>query len=231
MSTNDPYSTPQGGQQPYGQQQPYGAQSQYGAPQYGAPQNYGQPPQGSYGQQPHYGGPQQFGAQLPPLAHWGQRVGAYLIDGLVLLPAYLLVIPGYVQLISSSTSKTQCFDTTNPDSCYAVHESGSISPALVLLMLLGFVAMIALQIWNRWIKGGRGQSIGKRVLGITLIDERTGRPIGTGMAFVRDLAHFLDGVACYIGYLWPLWDAKRQTFSDKVMNTVVIQGTLPGDKR
>lgn len=242
MSTNDPYSTPQGGQQPYGQQQPYGGQPQYGqqqpygqqpqygAPQYGAPQGYGQP-QAPYGQQPYYGGPQQFGGPLPPLAHWGQRVGAYLIDGLVLLPGYLLFIPGYVQLISSSKTTTRCFDSTNPDSCYSAHEAGSISPALVLLMLLGFAVMIGLLIWNRWIKGGRGQSIGKRVLGITLIDERTGRPIGTGMAFVRDLAHFLDSVLCDLGYLWPLWDAKRQTFSDKVMNTIVIKGTLPDEKR
>ncbi len=24
----------------------------------------------------------------------------------------------------------------------------------------------------------------------------------------------------YIGYLWPLWDAKRQTFADNVCGTV-----------
>jgi uncharacterized RDD family membrane protein YckC len=43
------------------------------------------------------------------------------------------------------------------------------------------------------------------------------------MAFVRDLAHFLDGIF-YIGYLWPLWDPKRQTFADKVCSTVVLEG-------
>ena len=42
------------------------------------------------------------------------------------------------------------------------------------------------------------------------------------MAFVRQLAHILDGIPCYIGYLWPLWDAKRQTFADKVIGTYVI---------
>jgi hypothetical protein len=25
-----------------------------------------------------------------------------------------------------------------------------------------------------------------------------------------------------MGYLWPLWDDKRQTFADQVMKTVVI---------
>jgi hypothetical protein len=40
---------------------------------------------------------------------------------------------------------------------------------------------------------------------------------------VRDLAHFVDNILCYIGWLWPLWDDKSQTLSDKIMGTVVIQ--------
>ena len=27
---------------------------------------------------------------------------------------------------------------------------------------------------------------------------------------------------CYIGYLFPLWDAKRQTLADKIMTTVCL---------
>jgi hypothetical protein len=26
----------------------------------------------------------------------------------------------------------------------------------------------------------------------------------------------------YLGYLWPLWDAKRQTFADEICSTVVL---------
>ena len=55
-----------------------------------------------------------------------------------------------------------------------------------------------------------------------LIGEQTGQPIGAGMSFVRQLAHIVDSLLCYLGYLWPLWDRKRQTFSDKIMSTVVI---------
>jgi hypothetical protein len=25
-----------------------------------------------------------------------------------------------------------------------------------------------------------------------------------------------------VGYLWPLWDEKRQTFADQIMKTTVI---------
>ena len=63
----------------------------------------------------------------------------------------------------------------------------------------------------------------KGIIGIKLIGESTGQPIGALMAFVRQLAHFLDSLLCYIGYLWPLWDDKRQTFADKILSTVVVR--------
>ncbi|QNN54314.1 RDD family protein [Nocardioides mesophilus] len=91
-------------------------------------------------------------------------------------------------------------------------------------MLLGYAVILGLVIWNLFIRQGRtGWSIGKQVLGIRLISEQTGQPIGAGMAFVRTLAHFLDSLACYLGWLWPLWDPKCQTFADKLLRTVVIQ--------
>ena len=54
--------------------------------------------------------------------------------------------------------------------------------------------------------------------------ELTDAPIGPMNAFVRDLVHILDGMA-YVGYLWPLWDDRRQTFADKIVRTVVINAS------
>ena len=88
--------------------------------------------------------------------------------------------------------------------------------------LCGLIGL-AFTIYNRWYLGGStGQSIGKKVLGLRLISEQTGQPIGPLMAFVRDICHVLDSLACFIGWLFPLWDAKRQTFADKILGTVVI---------
>lgn len=81
---------------------------------------------------------------------------------------------------------------------------------------------LAYVIYNRYILGGQGQSIGKKVLGIRLISEETGQPIGALNAFVRDICHFVDFIICYVGFLFPLWDAKRQTLADKIMKTVVV---------
>lgn len=41
-------------------------------------------------------------------------------------------------------------------------------------------------------------------------------------AFLRDLLHTVDGFF-YVGYLWPLWDAERQTFADKIVQTVAVR--------
>jgi uncharacterized RDD family membrane protein YckC len=87
---------------------------------------------------------------------------------------------------------------------------------LFLLIALGFWA------YNRWVLGGQGQSWGKRVVGMKLLSEETGQPIGTLNAFLRDLCHFIDTIICFVGYLFPLWDAKRQTLADKIMRTVVV---------
>jgi len=94
-----------------------------------------------------------------------------------------------------------------------------------IVLLLFVVASLAWWIYNRCIQAGRtGQSLGKRTLHMRLINEQTGEPIGGGMAFARDICHLLDSLACYVGWLFPLWDAKRQTFADKIVGTVVVPG-------
>lgn len=93
----------------------------------------------------------------------------------------------------------------------------------VIIALLFALASLGWWIYNRCIQAGQtGQSLGKKTLHLRLLSERTGEPIGAGMAFARDICHILDSLACYIGWLFPLWDAKRQTFADKIVSTVVV---------
>jgi len=93
----------------------------------------------------------------------------------------------------------------------------------VILWFVFLLASLGWWIYNRCIQAGQtGQSLGKKTLHLRLISETTGEPIGAGMAFARDICHILDSLACYIGWLFPLWDAKRQTFADKIISTVVI---------
>jgi uncharacterized RDD family membrane protein YckC len=134
-------------------------------------------------------------------ANWLQRVGAYLVDSIIAgIPA------GIGAAIFAATS-------TNG-------KPSSAGTAIYIVLLL---VSLGLSVYNRWILAGRtGQSWGKKALGIRLVGLETGQPIGGGMAFVRDLAHIVDGIICYIGFLFPLWDAKRQTLADKIVKTVVV---------
>ncbi|TDD20243.1 RDD family protein [Actinomadura sp. KC06] len=235
----DPY-----GQQPgYGQQQPgYGqqppAQPGYGQPAqpgYGQPPaqpgygqqpaqpGYGQPPaQPGYGQQPPaaqpgYGQPSappaqagyqevhhhHYGGSGGQLAEWGSRAGGYFIDILIIgAPAGVLY---FIALLLAGSG------------------SGGAAVIALLFYLIGFAIYVGAFLWIVYQEGTTGQSIGKRQMGIRLVSAQTGQPIGFGMAFLRKIAHALDGALCYVGFLWPLWDDRKQTFADKVCNTIVVR--------
>lgn len=98
------------------------------------------------------------------------------------------------------------------------------SPAPIALAGLGVLAVLVFAVWNTGIRqGGTGQSLGKRATGIRLVGVVGGRPVGFGRAVLRQVAHLLDTLPLYLGYLWPLWDDARQTFADKVCATVVVR--------
>jgi uncharacterized RDD family membrane protein YckC len=201
--------SPYGQPDPYGQANPYGQQPAYGAPgqqPVGSPANpYG----GASSAKPTFG----FGG----FAGWFTRVGAYLIDYMAGLVAGAPALIGYIVLLTNTTT------ITNPDGTTTTDYSGSVALPIVLI-LIGAVTGIAFFVWNICIRQGRtGASVGKSVLAIRLVNADM-QPIGAGWSFLRYLLHILDGI-CYIGYLWPIWDSRKQTFADKIMNTFVIHAT------
>ncbi|MGH3883314.1 MAG: RDD family protein [Pseudonocardiaceae bacterium] len=96
--------------------------------------------------------------------------------------------------------------------------NGALSPVLIVV---GYVGLGAFGLWNSgYLQGTTGQSVGRRVARTKLVKIETGRPIGFGRALLRQFCHSLE---FFIGFLWPLWDDKRQTFADKIVGTVVIR--------
>lgn len=195
---NNPYGQQPG--QPPQDQQGYGYPQQapqgvppQGQPGYGYPQQPGVPAQGQGG----YGYPQQagYGGQ-PQFAGWWSRFGAMLLDGIIIsIPYGALVGIG----------------------------AGVGGGAGSALALIGALVGIGLTLFKLYKEGTTGQFIGKKALGISLLREADGQPLGFGMAFVRYLAHFVDTIACYLGWLWPAWDSKKQTFADKICSTLVVK--------
>jgi uncharacterized RDD family membrane protein YckC len=90
---------------------------------------------------------------------------------------------------------------------------------------VGYLGLLGFGIWNSgYLQGTTGRSLGRRVAHTKLVTIETGEPVGFGSAMARQICH---GVEFGIGYLWPLWDGKRQTFADKIANTVVIRVDSP----
>ena len=167
-------------------------------PPAGGPQLY-QPPPPSYGTPPPVGGqppPAQYGAPMPqPAAQWS---GPPLADW-------------------PKRAIGALIDFIGPWIIVAVFFA--ISTALGLLLWL---AALAWALYNAYLNGETGQSFGKKQAGIKLISEQTGQTIGGGLGIARYFVHVVDALPCYIGFLFPLWDAKRQTLADKIMKTVVV---------
>jgi uncharacterized RDD family membrane protein YckC len=162
-----------------------------------------------------------YGADAPQrvlLASWGRRVLGYLVDGFLGLVASIPLIVGYVMLFSELDLHT---DPVTGETVQG--PAGEVRPATIGILVLGLLIAIGFTIYNQFIRQGRtGYTLGKAVVGIRLVGEQSGRPIGAGLCFVRQLAHLVDGAICNLGYLWPLWDPKRQTLADKIMSTVVV---------
>ncbi|MDT7595036.1 MAG: hypothetical protein QOJ06_582 [Pseudonocardiales bacterium] len=90
-----------------------------------------------------------------------------------------------------------------------------------VLGAVGYLGLLIFWIWNSgYLQGSTGQSLGRRLAHTKLVSVETGQPVGFGSAMARQICH---GVEFGIGYLWPLWDVKRQTFADKISDTVVIR--------
>jgi uncharacterized RDD family membrane protein YckC len=93
------------------------------------------------------------------------------------------------------------------------------------LGILFYLAAFGWVLYNAYLGGQTGQSFGKKIAGLKLVGEATGQPIGGGLGIARWFCHIVDSLICYVGWFFPLWDAKRQTIADKIMKTVVI--TVP----
>ena len=147
---------------------------------------------------------------LPKAAYtpWLTRVAAYCIDT---LPVAALV--GLSQVMQND-----CV-TVSTDSTYDM--ACSFKPSGFGLFLWLIAAAFA--IWNLgYRQGTTGSSIGKSVMKFKVVAEQTGLPIGFGKSILRQFAHLADAIICNIGYLFPLWDAKRQTIADKIMSTICL---------
>jgi uncharacterized RDD family membrane protein YckC len=173
------------------------------------------PPAGGYAPPP----PGPAIRSLPNQAYtpWLSRVGAHLID---ILPFAIILGAGW--LVLQNSVDTACLTATTQYDVDQICTIGYSTLGLAVMwgaVLTGLVYLV----WNYgYRQGTTGSSIGKSVLKFKVVSENTGQPLGFGLSVLRQIAHVVDAVPFCIGYLFPLWTAKRQTLADKIMATVCL---------
>jgi uncharacterized RDD family membrane protein YckC len=86
----------------------------------------------------------------------------------------------------------------------------------------GLGTLVSLAYFTYFEGGATGQTLGKKAMGIRVIDFGGGGSIGYGRAFIRWIGRFVSAIVFLLGYLWMLWDKERQTWHDKFANSVVV---------
>lgn len=201
---------------------------------------YGQVPQHPYQQAPQY--PQAPGAAWMqvgpttidgvPLASWGRRFAAWIIDGIIIAVIsgilITLFVPSYRAMIDDFTRAIEDNNTQAMNNIVA----GSVGTVfLVGLLSYLFASIYAIAFWVT-----TSQTIGKMALRISV--RRTDRPgpLDLGTAVRRRLLELLSvipgvnsfySIILLLDGLWPLWDERRQTLHDKIARTQVVVGKQP----
>jgi uncharacterized RDD family membrane protein YckC len=157
-------------------------------------------------------------ASVPIYAPWPRRVLAFLLDAIPVVGlAALAVILLYL------TRNRGCDGDPSVRDLGAQCASNT-SPLGVICFVVAWLAIIGYGVWNFGYRQGRtGSSVGKAALRLWVIDAASGEPIGFQRSVIRQFAHVADTLSLGLGYLWPLWDSKRQTFADKLASTVCVR--------
>ena len=88
---------------------------------------------------------------------------------------------------------------------------------------LGQIVSIIVLLVFGYLTGTTGQTPGRRVMGTSVRRDSDGQFIGIGTGIGREILHILDFLPLLLGFLWPIWDKKNQTFADKIVKSVVIK--------
>ena len=127
------------------------------------------------------------------IASVGQRLVAWLVDGVI---GILIGAVGVVLALAI----------------------GDVTGGLIIFVLVIVYAVVYL-----WLVSTRGQSPGKMAIGIKIV-RMDGGSLGVGGALTREIiGKLVSSLIFYLGYIWILFDGKRQGWHDKIAGTYVVK--------
>lgn len=166
---------------------------------------------------PHGYQPYRAAAQVS-YAGWGTRVGANLLRA---LPSFVVFLPVWLVMLTTTTVTT----SNNADGFARMQLSGPGVVAL-LIAVVAYVMVLGVQVRMMIQRAHLGYDFADAAVSQRLVMDDSHQPLGSGWSvFGRGLLHIVDALPCYVGFLAPLWTAKKQTFADSIMKTVVVQSS------
>lgn len=101
---------------------------------------------------------------------------------------------------------------------------GTLTERTILVFAIYFGLTVCYDI-GFWLLAG--QTPGKRVMGLRIL-RSDGRRLRFGNALRREIGYILSGIL-FLGYLWILFDSRRQGFHDKLAGTIVVYSWPEGE--
>jgi uncharacterized RDD family membrane protein YckC len=152
------------------------------------------------------------------LATWLSRVGATLIDGLIIgIGALILFLP-----IGAALGVAGASDS----------DTGIGAAIVALLFWVLCVTVIAILYAPILMARTNGKTLGRMVMNIRVV-RTSGEPITFGFAMLREVVvkaigfgvagSFTFGLANLLDSLWPLWDEENRALHDFIVNTRVVK--------
>ena len=129
---------------------------------------------------------------------WG-RVGAYFIDGLLLcLVMYSCLFMAYGLRYLE-----------DPNAYW-----GPLQPLISYVL----PAILVLLFWTI-----KSATPGKMAIAATIVDAKTGAKPSTKQFLMRYFGYILSTLPLFLGFLWVVFDRRKQGWHDKLAGTVVVR--------
>lgn len=150
-------------------------------------------------------------------AGFGARLVAAIIDGIL-----ISIVTGVINGIFG-TALGVGSSLMNTDNITDEAALGLLTAVIGGSLLIMFINMVIS--WGYYIimTGAKGATIGKMIMKLEVVDENY-QKISYGKAALREtIGKFVSSLVFCLGYLWVLFDDKKQGWHDKIAKTYVIK--------
>jgi len=157
--------------------------------------------------------------QVPPApqtsyAGFWIRLLSRIVDGIIVGIPLSIILVIFIAISGAALNATSSSDQNTQNAA-----AGLAGGVFLLYYLIAALTIAGYQVYF-W--GTSGQTIAMRLFHLKVVDANTGAPIGIGRAVVRWLMTIVNSWACYIGWIWVAFDARKQGWHDKVAGSVVL---------